>query len=63
MKIPKRVVESKAEKILIDENKKLKFTILKMLHHIQLFENSEIEREKHINVNFYNSEMLFSDSL
>ena len=33
---------------LLDDNKSLKITILKMLYQIQFFENQEIEREKEI---------------
>jgi hypothetical protein len=61
MKIPKKVVESKIENKLLEDNKNLKLTILKILHQIQLFENNEINREKDINVIIYNSEMLFTN--
>jgi hypothetical protein len=61
MKIPKQVVEKKEEKKLFEENKNLKFTILRMLHQIQLYESKEIEREKDLNVLLINIEILFAN--
>ena len=63
MKVPKQVVEKKEEKILFEENKNLKITILRMLHQIQLFESKEIERDKEINVFLINIEILFTNIL
>jgi hypothetical protein len=61
--IPKQISENKEQKALFEENKNLKFTILRMLNQIQLFENGEINRQKETDVNFIYIEMLFTNSL